>query len=833
MRDLPTGTLTLVFTDVEGSTSLLRAHGSGYAELLAEHRRLLRDAFALHGGVEVDTQGDAFFFVFRAAGDAAAAAMDGQAALAPTPVRVRIGLHTGEPLATEEGYVGIDVHHAARVAACGHGGQIVVSASTRALLADTVELVDLGEHRLKDLGEPERLFQLGAGAFAPLKTLDATNLPLASSSLVGRERELAEVLALLTNGSREVTVTGPGGTGKTRFALQVAAELVGAFRDGVFWVPLAAVADPELVEPEIAQTLGARDSLAGFLHGKEMLLLLDNFEHLLGAAPRVGALLAGASGLRVLATSRSPLHLSVEREYPLDPLDPGDAATLFVERARAIGRDLARNGPIAAICRRLDGLPLAIELAAARTKLLTPETLLERLDHALPILTGGARDAPERQRTLRATIAWSYDLLEEPSRDLFAQLSVFAGGFPLDAAEEICDATIDQLATLVDASLLKAIGDDRFLLLDTVREFAAEVLEEAGKTEISRRRHAGYFSALAEDAYAGRFENEAEWATRLERDHDDLRSALDWLTSEGGDAAALRLAGALGWFWLSHAHLAEGTRRIEAVLDSTATDETARARALTAAGQLLGRLGEVPNGRARLDEALAAWAGLGDHTERANALDELGWLLVYAAGDEAGALATFEESVALRRSLGDVRGETRALVGVCQTLVALGETARAEALSDELLELARTQADPRAEHFAHHFLADCAIIAGNCEVAEERYRRSLEAALPLGDLLETSFELQGMAMAWAGSGRPEPALLLAGAVEALWESLGTSPSVRFWDELLDRFVGAARRELGTSSDAYWDEGRALDFDDAVQLALGSDEDRAQTRTLRP
>ena len=325
MRNLPTGTLTLVFTDVEGSTTLLRAHGSGYAELLAEHRSLLRDAFALHGGVEVDTQGDAFFFVFRAAGDAAAAALDGQIALAATPVRVRIGLHTGEPLVTDEGYVGIDVHHAARVAACGHGGQIVVSASTRALLADTVELVDLGEHRLKDLGEPERLFQLGAGGFAPLKTLDATNLPLASSSLVGRERELGEVLALLTNGSREVTVTGPGGTGKTRFALQVAAELVGAFRDGVFWVPLAAVADPELVEPEIAQTLGARDSLAGFLHGKEMLLLLDNFEHLLAAAPSVGALLAGASGLRVLATSRSPLHLSVEREYPLDPLTPLDA----------------------------------------------------------------------------------------------------------------------------------------------------------------------------------------------------------------------------------------------------------------------------------------------------------------------------------------------------------------------------------------------------------------------------------------------------------------------------------------------------------------------------
>ena len=593
--------------------------------------------------------------MFRAAGDAAAAALDGQTALAATPVRVRIGLHTGEPLVTDEGYVGIDVHHAARVAACGHGGQIVVSASTRALLADTVELVDLGEHRLKDLGEPERLFQLGAGGFAPLKTLDATNLPLASSSLVGRERELGEVLALLTNGSREVTVTGPGGTGKTRFALQVAAELVGAFRDGVFWVPLAAVADPELVEPEIAQTLGARDSLAGFLHGKEMLLLLDNFEHLLAAAPSVGALLAGASGLRVLATSRSPLHLSVEREYPLDPLTPLDAETLFVQRASAIGRDLEQDEPIAAICRRLDGLPLAIELAAARTKLLTPETLLERLDYALPILTGGARDAPERQRTLRATIAWSYDLLDEPSRDLFAQLSVFAGGFPLDAAEEVCDADIDRLATLVDASLLKAIGDDRFLLLDTIREFAAELLDEAGKSEIYRRRHADYFSTLAENAYGGRFEHEVEWASRLERDHDDLRSALDWLTSDGDDEAAMRLAGALGWFWLSHAHLVEGARRLEAGTRARrSSDERARARALTAAGQLLARLGDVERGRAHLDEAITAWERLADDRERANALDELGWLLDLRGERGTGCTRRLRAEPCYEPKLGDV-----------------------------------------------------------------------------------------------------------------------------------------------------------------------------------
>ncbi len=821
VRNLPVGTLTLLFTDVEGSTSLLRAHGSGYAELLAEHRGLLRNAFARRGGVEVDTQGDAFFYVFRAAGDAAAAAAEGQDALAATPVRVRMGLHTGEPVATDEGYVGLDVHHAARVAACGHGGQIVVSASTRALLGDDVDLLDLGEHRLKDLGAPERLFQLGDGMFAPLKTLDATNLPLASSPLVGREREVADVLALLTNGAREVTVTGPGGTGKTRFALQVAAELVGRFRDGVFWVPLAALAQPELVEPEIAQAIGARDSLTGFLQGKELLLLLDNFEHILEAASTVGTLLASAGGLRILATSRSPLRLSGEREYPLDPLPPIDSATLFVERARAVGREIAPDETVHAICRRLDGLPLAVELAAARTKLLTPERLLERLDHALPLLTGGARDAPERQRTLRTTIAWSYDLLDEECGRLFARLSVFAGGFPLEAAEAACDAELETLATLVDVSLLKAIGDNRFLLLETIREFAAEHLPAEASEECCRR-HAGFFAALAENAYTKRFEHEVEWASRLERDHDDLRAALDWLTATGDEGAVLRLCGALGWFWLSHAHLVEGARRIETALGSAASDARARARALTTAGQLLGRLGEAERGSARLHEALAAWKGLADNAELANALDELGWFLVYVANDEPAALAAFEESLALKRRFGDGRGETRALVGVSQVLVALGDVERAEALSRELLALARVQDDPRAEHFAEHFLADCALLAGQCEIAELRYRRSLEAALPLGDVLETSFEVQGVAMARAGLERTEHALVLAGAVEALWESLGTSPSVRFWDALLDRYIGVARRKLGTSAEAAWREGRALDFDDAVALALSSD-----------
>ncbi len=598
-------------------------------------------------------------------------------------------------------------------------------------------------------------------------------------------------------------------------ALQVAAELVGRLRDGVFWVPLGGVSDPELVPPEVAQTIGAPDDLAGFLRGKELLLLLDNFEHLLDAAPGVVRLLASSSALRVLVTSRAPLRVSGEREFRLEPLPTGDASALFVERARAVGKELALDSTVELICRRLDGLPLAIELAAARTKLLGPEALLERLDSALPLLTGGARDAPERQRTLRATIEWSYDLLDPASQKLFARLAVFAASFPLAAAEEVCEADLDVVASLVDSSLLKPIADDRFLMLETIREYARDRLEHANEADI-RQRHATFFSSLAEQAYERRFEAEADWSARLELDHDDFRAALDWL-SANHPGRALELAGALGWFWLSRGLVAEGCRRLaEALADSPATGRP-RARALTASGSLVARQGEVERGPAQVEEAIGLWRELGDRDELASALDSLGWSLIYDAGDEAGALEAFEQSLELRRELGDPAAVTRALVGVCQVLVALGDVDRAEPMSRNLLE--RTGEDPRTEHFAYHFLADCALIRGDTVEAEKRYRQSLQAALPLGDVIETSAEVQGVAMAVAGNGDPERALRLGASVEALWESLGISISVAFWDALLERYVGAARIALGEAADAVWAEGRALPFDDAVELAL--------------
>ncbi len=818
--ELPTGTVTFLFTDVEGSTRLLQQHGTHYADLLAEHRRALRNVFARHAGAEVDTQGDAFFVAFARATDAVAAAAASRDALAGGPIRVRMGIHTGEPLRTDEGYVGMDVHRAARIAAAAHGGQIVLSESTRRLLENDAAIRELGEHRLKDLVHAERLYQLGDGNFPPLRTLDATNLPLASSPLVGRERELAELVAMLSNDTRLLTLTGPGGTGKTRLALQVAAELVGTQADGVFWVPLVGLSDPELLDSEVAQTIGAPDDLTGFLRGRQLLLLLDNFEHLLDAAPRVSAVLGACSGVRVLVTSRAPLRIAGEQEYRLEPLPDGDAAALFVERARAVGRDVSPDHTIEAICRRLDGLPLAVELAAARTKLLAPERLLERLDSALPLLTGGARDAPERQRTLRATIEWSYNLLDTYVQELFARLAVFAGSFGLEGAEEICGADLDGLALLVDSSLLKPIGDDRFLMLETIAEYARERLvgAEAGKI---RSRHARYFVAIAEEAYLHRFDAEAEWSARLELDQDDLRTALDWLEQNDLEGF-LDLAGALGWFWLSRGLLDEGSGRLARALAVKQDSDRSRvARALTAIGALTARRGDAKSGREQLEEALRLWRELGDRDELASALDALGWPLIYDAGDDAAALGAFEEALAIRRELGDASGETRALVGVCQVLVALEEVERAETIARQLL--ARAGADLRTEHFAYHFLADCALIRGDTVEAERRYRDSLRAALPLGDVIEATFEVQGVAMAAAANGDVENGLRLAACVEATRESLGISISIPFWDALLDRYFGPAREQLGVAADGVWATGRGLEFDDAVELALQGDE----------
>jgi predicted ATPase len=612
MPDLPSGTLTLLFTDIEGSTRLLSELGDRYAVVLAEHRRLLREAFSAHRGIEVDMQGDAFFFVFRGAKEALSAAAEAQNALRGGPVRVRIGVHTGEATLTGEGYVGADVHRAARIAAAGHGRQVVVSAATAALV--DLELRDLGRHRLKDLIAAERLYQLGHADFPPLKTLGATSLPVAANTLIGREREVSELLSLLQAGKRLITVTGPGGTGKTRLALQVAAELVDAYSDGVVWVPLAGVADAELVLPAMRQALGARDELVHDLRERELLFVLDTFEHLVAAASDLAEVLRAASELRVLITSRVPLHISGEFEYPVDPLSTVNATTLFVERARAVGRQLTVDGTVTEICARLDNLPLALELAAARTKLLDPASLLARLERRLPLLEGGPSDAPEHQRTLRAAIAWSYDLLDDDAKTQFRRLSVFAGGFSLDAAEAVGDADLDVLSRLVDASLLKSVGEGRLLMLDTIREYGLERLEQAGEAPGTRDRHAAYFASQA-DRHWPELErgDDPHWTlSTVQLEVRNLHSAVEWSLKCGRPEEVFAIGSGMFPYWGRFGYLQQGRRWLEQALETPSPTGPRRGHAPTGLGDLVLREGDFQTAEQLYKESLALFLELDD-----------------------------------------------------------------------------------------------------------------------------------------------------------------------------------------------------------------------------
>ena len=453
MSELPRGTVTFLFTDIEGSTRLLDELGAeAYGAALAEHRRVLREAFERYGGVEVDTQGDAFFVAFPTAPGALEAAREAQDEL---ELPVRMGLHTGTPLLTEDGYVGADVHRAARIAAAGHGRQVLVSAAT-APLVDASELRDLGEHRLKDLSAPERIYQLGDTEFAALKTLHRTNLPIPATPFLGRDHELGEARELLARADvRLLTLTGAGGSGKTRLALQAAGEAAEAYPDGVWWVPLAPLADPADVAAAATRALGGGGTLAEVVDGRRLLLLLDNFEHVVEAAPEVSALLTECPHADVLVTSRERLRLQGEHVYPVPVLERVEARRLFVARAQAAQPDFEPDEHVDELCERLDNLPLALELAAARVPLLTTAQLLDRLRNRLDLLRGG-RDAELRQQTLRATIEWSHDLLDEEEQRLFRRLAAFAGGCTLETAEQVVDADLDTLQSLLDKSLVRS-----------------------------------------------------------------------------------------------------------------------------------------------------------------------------------------------------------------------------------------------------------------------------------------------------------------------------------------------------------------------------------------
>jgi predicted ATPase/class 3 adenylate cyclase len=820
MRRLPTGTVTFLFTDVEGSTRLLQEHGERYGDVLAEHRRAVRGSVANHGGVEVDTQGDAFFFAFAGASDAVAAAEEAQAALADGPVQVRMGIHTGEPQLTDEGYVGIDVHKAARICAAAHGEQVVLSERTRSLLDGPFSLTDLGLHRLKDLGEPEKLVQLGERAFPPLRSLNATNLPVQASALVGRERELAEAQTLV-RAHRLVTVTGPGGSGKTRLALQVAAELTDEFEDGVFWVSLAALTDPELVLTTIAATLGAKRSLAEHIDERRMLLLLDNLEHLLDCTPALGRLLASCPNLTLLVTSRAILRLTGEREYEVPPLPDEDALALFRERAVQAEPDRA----VEEICRRLDGLPLAIELAAARTRALPPDKLLERLARRLPLLSGGPRDAPERQKTLEATIEWSYDLLSREDGDLFARLAVFPGSFDLEAAEGICAADLDMVESLLGQSLLRRTAKGRFFFLDTIREFALEKLEQSGEGQELRRRHAAHFLRLVEEAalHLDQPLEQRHWLERLDEEIDNLRTALAWSAAGDDPDLGLRLAASLREFWFVRGHYSEGLRWLESMLArGVAGTPRARLRAFGAASALAMKLDEVAVAGRYADEALTHARDLGDTLATARMLQVLS-NVARLTGDERRQNALLSEGFALAREAGDVVLSARFLAGSGMHFFEAGDFERARVRFAESLALSEEAQSEQGIARGLGLLGALALADGRVEDAVELTRRSLEIAHRLGWMEGIAYQLVGLACAYAELGQAELAAKLLGTESRLADESHLRLE-RYYLEFRRRAHAKARRKVDVERrDRLLAEGRAMPLDDAVQHALSGDD----------
>jgi len=785
MPDLPTGTVTFVFTDIEGSTRMLQHLGDAdAAQVFADHRRLLRAAIAAGGGQELSDQGDGFLMVFADAKNAVVAAVAAQRVLADHPwpqdvnVRVRMGLHTGDPITTEDGYVGIDIHRAARISQVAWGGQIIVSHRTRELLEhalpEGMSLRDLGQHRLKDLQRPEQIFQiLGPGLpadFPPLRSLDPklTNLPTQYSSFIGREREMIQIKELFAR-ARLVTLTGPGGTGKTRLAVQVTADLSDRFTDGLWLVDLSGVTDPAGVPRAAAAVLGVRElpneplavTIAEGLGSRKVLLVVDNCEHVISAcAGLTDSLLQTCPNLNVLATSREVLGLVGEVAFPvpslglpdLDRLPSADALTgyeavqLFVDRARAAVPAFhvtERNAAaLVQVCRRLDGIPLAIELAAARVKVLSVGEIVTRLDERFRLLTAGSRTAPPRHQTLQATMDWSYGLLPEPERALLRRLSVFAGGCTIEAVAGVCatdgvDAgeVVDLLTRLVDKSLVIANTEDgaaRYRLLETVKEYGRERLREAGEETVIRRRHLEQYLTLAEQAEPElRGHQQSDWLDTLDREHDNLRAALD--VSLIGDAdTALRLAGTLLWFWDTRGHFSEGRDWFRRVL-SVPGESTPRMRAhaLIAAGHLAWHQSEYAQAEALIEEGLALFTEHDDAAGIANALWFLG-LVLFERGDQARAVEIYERGLALYRELGDRRGVMEMLLWLGYAMIAQGDTARAEELFNAALALARELQVPRGIAIALRGLGDTAARQGDRARAKTLFEESLNTFRQIG-----------------------------------------------------------------------------------------------------
>jgi predicted ATPase/class 3 adenylate cyclase len=874
-RELPTGTVTFLFTDIEGSTRLLQDLGDRYLAVRDEHAAILRQAIRDGDGVEVGTEGDSFFAAFPSPVAAVQAAVAAQRGLAahrwPTgfPVRVRMGLHTGEGMLGGDDYAGIDVNRSARIAGAAHGGQVIVSDATKGLVADALpegtSLRDLGEHRLKDLNLPIHLHDLviaGLPAdFPPPRTLDARpgNLPPQLTSFVGREDETAEAIRLLTR-TRLLTLTGAGGTGKSRLALQVAAELLPEYADGAFFVDLSSVTDPALVPAVVARALRVPEvpgrpvlqAVRDHLRDKELLLLVDNFEQVAEAGPVVEELLTTAPRIKVLVTSRVALALRGEQELVVPPLDLPDpdqlpeldilgrseAVRLFVERAKTVQpgfRLTEQNAPaVAEICARLDGLPLAIELAATRTKVLTPEQILPRLQQSLTLLTTGARTLPDRQRTLRGAIAWSHDLLDAAERRLFARLSVFTGGWSLESAEAVCDPAalgldaLDGMASLVNQSLIRrteTAGQVRFSMLATIREFGREQLAADGDLQQVRRRHAVHFLSLAvaaEPHLTGL--DQGEWLDRCDREHANIRAALRWAIEAGETDRAMEAAGALWRFWQQRGHLAEGRRWLEEILTLPQAQEptAARAKALTGAGGIAWWQEDIEAAHGFYEEALAIERQLGDPARIADALYNQAFVAA-AEGDFDGAFRRFEESLALFRRAGDESGVARAdWMIVIRDLVA-GNWDRPVATAEETVATWRRIGDRFHLGDGLVWLAVVFARAGRPADARSVMREALALFREVDSPMGIVSVILGLSYLARWEQRFQDTVRLAGAGESVRQKVGGRAPLEFLAGFLGDPEAEARARLPQDvAQRAWDEGRTMSIDAALAVVLGRD-----------
>jgi predicted ATPase/class 3 adenylate cyclase len=867
---LPTGTVTFFFSDIEGSTRLIQQLGAHYPDALLAHHTIQREALAANGGHELRTEGDSFFIVFDSAIQACAGAAAVQRMLMKHgwpqngTVRVRIGLHTGEATLVGKEYLGLEVHRAARIASAAHGGQVVLSATTRALVEDGLppgmSIKDLGIHRLKDLARAERLFQLCADGlqsdFPALRTIESTpnNLPTQMTSFIGRDDQVRDAKALLAK-SRLLTLTGPGGTGKTRLSLQIAADVLDRFPDGVYFVPLAAIHDPDLVPSAIAQALAIQTSgdrrpieaLVDYLRDKQTLLVLDNFEQLIPAATVTTQLLEASPGLHVMVSSRAVLRVYGEQEFPVPPLAVPDlkalpnlaalsqyeAVRLFIERAVAAKPDFQatnENAPaIAGICERVDGLPLAIELAAARVKLFSPQPLLSRLEKSLSALGTGARDLPGRQQTLRGAIQWSYDLLEPPGRRLLARFSVFARGGSLEQVEAVCGPAddvggdvVEVLDLLADQSLLRRLPDfsePRFLMLQTIREFASEQLIGGSEAKTIRTRHLEAFTALAVEAQAHLYgADRRQWLDRLDIDLDNLRDALEWAV-ESGDARKAMDLGAASWrFWQMRGHLHEGRRRLAAALAMSESHAFPKERlaALEGAGGLAYWQNDMDDAQRLYDECVELTRPLGDDRALANALYNAAFPRTVSKRAIEEAKPMLAEALDLFRKLGDKSG-------VAQTLWGMGVASYHERDFTAALGILR-EAEGLNRNLDNRFglgwtlqmLGLSAYHLGDFEGARRAFVEALQLFQAAGEIPGIVFQLDNLSAIAEHDGDLLRAARLSGSAMAHQASSGAVLA-----EVLRENLGKTGPEglVGTDAARAWAEGQAMKLDEAVTYAL--------------